>query len=554
MKLNQEYQPEFESLKELLIQMAQEPSPDILPGMIADHMARRPHVALVRVWVVRPGDDCDRCPARDRCPTRTSCLHLAASGGAALSMDESRGKIAPLQLVRLPLGMGGIGRAAAAGKSLRIPDVSRDPRFLSENPWVADAGVMGAGIQPMAFKGEVLGAIEIYSRIDLDRVREGGFWLRMIANHAAFAIANARAFEQIERLKAQLELENAYLREEIHQVQSFGDVVGRGPALLNTLKQVELVAPTDASVLILGESGVGKELIAREIHGRGPRKNHPMIRVNCAAIPGELYESEFFGHVRGSFTGAVKDRVGRFQAAHRGTLFLDEVGEIPLALQGKLLRVLQEGRYERIGEEKTRQVDVRIISATNRSLKRDVENGRFRRDLYYRLNVFPLEIAPLRRRKEDIPLLAEHFLDKISKKMNRPRPSLTRADIAALSSYDWPGNVRELQNVIERALIISRSGPLLLDLPAGVRSNPPMAGIRGPDDTIPAPGIVSDAEMKNRVRQNIMSALKECGGKIYGPDGAAALLGVKPTTLSSRIKRLKIPKRELNMGHGRIVG
>ena len=263
----------------------------------------------------------------------------------------------------------------------------------------------------------------------------------------------------------QLLAENLYLQEEVREARAYGDLVGQSPALANVNRQIDLVAPTEATVLILGESGTGKELVAREIHKRSHRADRPLIRVNCASISKELYESEFFGHVKGAFTGAVKDRAGRFEAADGGTLFLDEVGEIPLDLQSKFLRVLQEQQYERVGEERTRHVDVRIIAATNRDLKKEAEAGHFRQDLYYRLNVFPIDIAPLRERKEDIPLLADHLLNLAAKKFNCPKPRLTKALVAKLQRYDWPGNIRELQNVIERSLIVSGQRELQFDIP-----------------------------------------------------------------------------------------
>jgi len=266
-----------------------------------------------------------------------------------------------------------------------------------------------------------------------------------------------------------------------------------------------------------------------------------LIRVNCASIPRELYESEFFGHVKGAFTGAFKDRAGRFEAAQGGTLFLDEVGEIPLELQSKLLRVLQEGQYERVGEERTRTVDVRIIAATNRDLPKDVETGRFRQDLYYRLNVFPMKVAPLRERKDDIPLLAAHFLDKAIRKLNLPPARLTQAHIAQFQNHDWPGNVRELQNTIERALILAQNGVLWFDLPDSQRTTaagPVAAGT----ERAAEPAILSDAEFQQRERDNVLAALNKTGWKIHGPGGTAELLGVKPTTLISRLKKMGLKK------------
>jgi DNA-binding NtrC family response regulator len=319
------------------------------------------------------------------------------------------------------------------------------------------------------------------------------------------------------------------------------EIIGQSTACRQIMRQIEMVAPTDATVLVLGETGTGKELIARELHQRGRRKGKPLVRVNCACIPKELYESEFFGHARGAFTSAVRDRIGRFEAAAGGTLFLDEIGEIPLELQSKLLRVLQEKCYERVGEDKTRHTDVRIIAATNRDLKKEVVAGRFREDLYYRLNVFPIQVAPLRDRKDDIPLLAEHFVDLAVKELGCQRPRLTRAGIDSLQGYDWPGNIRELRNVIERATIFARGGALEFDLPiTGAEALRLEPSDRNEADL----EFLTDAEMRRRERQNLFAVLQKTGWKIKGVDGAAELLGVKPTTLISRIEKMGL-KRSL---------
>ena len=325
------------------------------------------------------------------------------------------------------------------------------------------------------------------------------------------------------------------------QVRTSGEIIGQSLALRQILSQIEMVAPTDANVLILGETGTGKELIARELHRRSRRKDKPLVRVNCACIPKELYESEFFGHARGAFTGAVKDRIGRFEAAAGGTLFLDEIGEIPLELQSKLLRVLQEKCYERVGEEMTRRADVRIVAATNRDLKKEVTAGRFREDLYYRLNVFPMKLAPLRERREDIPLLAAHFVELSLRELGCPRPRLTRAGIETLQGYDWPGNIRELRNVIERAVIFAHGGALDFDLPA-IDSSP------GPTQTAPRLGdrvdleYLTDSEMQRLERENLFAVLEKTAWKIKGLDGAAELLGVKPTTLISRMGKMGLKR------------
>jgi len=321
------------------------------------------------------------------------------------------------------------------------------------------------------------------------------------------------------------------------RAESFGKIIGQSGACRRIISQVEVVAPTDASVLILGETGTGKELIVREIHQRSRRNDKPLVRVNCTSIPRELFESEFFGHAKGAFTGAIKDRAGRFEIAAGGTLFLDEVGEIPLELQSKLLRVLQEKCYERVGEDRTRQTDVRIIAATNRDLKKDIGAGHFREDLYYRLNVFPLQVPPLRERKGDITLLATHFVELLVKELGCPKPRLTRAGIEALESYEWPGNIRELRNVIERAAIFARGGALEFDLPVtGASVDPTSFGPQYSDGLDPE--YLTESEMRRRERENLLAILQKTGWRIKGSDGAAELLGVKATTLVARIKKM----------------
>ena len=339
---------------------------------------------------------------------------------------------------------------------------------------------------------------------------------------------------ELDRLRQQLESHNAYLKEEVDNVLSFGTVVGRSRALRHVLEQVDDVASSGATVLITGESGTGKELLAREIHERSRRSQRPFVRVNCSAIPREMFESEFFGHVRGAFTGAVRDRPGRFPIANGGTIFLDEIGDLPLELQPKLLRVLQEGEYERVGDDVSRKVDVRVIAATNKSLAEEVHAQRFRQDLFYRLNVFPLELPPLRNRRDDIPLLATHAIAEVSKRLRDKAPTLTRADAAQLQQYDWPGNVRELQNVIERAVILSKGGRLRLDI--ALADRPAMAS---PASDLPDV-ILTDRECRDRERANVMRALERSEGRIYGRGGAAELLGINPTTLASRLRALKI--------------
>jgi PAS domain S-box-containing protein len=350
------------------------------------------------------------------------------------------------------------------------------------------------------------------------------------------------ALEQVEQLKHKLELENAYLQQEISESFSSHHIVGKSDAVRQINHQIQLVAPTVATVLITGESGTGKELIARAIHRASDRNLRPLIRVNCAAIPPELFESEFFGHVRGAFSGAVSARMGRFEVADGGTLFLDEVGELPLALQGKLLRVLQDGEFERVGESMTRKVDVRVISATNRDLKQRVEQGFFREDLYFRLNVFPIRSAPLRERLEDIPLLAAHFLEATCQRFHKTALKISLAQIQRLQAYHWPGNIRELENRIERQVILSQGDKLVLDdLPQY-----PHAGLR-PMQRLSE--TLTEQDCRQMQYQAIRDALERTGGKIYGVDGAAQLLGIKPTTLASRLKKFGINRQQIAAAH-----
>jgi transcriptional regulator with GAF, ATPase, and Fis domain len=530
---------DFDFGASLLLDIAQERSLEGLMQKAFSAAMTHPEFARVETWLIGKGDICLRCPQRPRCPDQTRCLHLIA--GSENPVHDGGGEPALFFNTdeRIPLGVGFIGRTATTGQltELRnLDDARGDFSVLGSLQMDEIQQCVGTAI---LFRGEILGVLAIFSRVNATKDRLA--WQQIFSNHFGAAIANARAFEEIQKLQAELERQNAYLKEEVIEAKAFGDLVGQSVALRQISSQIDLVASTDASVLILGETGTGKELVAHEIHRRSRRKDKPLVRVNCASIPKDLYESEFFGHARGAFTGAVKDRVGRFESAEGGTIFLDEIGEVPLELQSKLLRVLQEKCYERVGEDRTRHADVRIIAATNRDLKSEAAAGRFREDLYYRLNVFPIQVVPLRERREDIPLLAQHFINLSVKEMGCAKPRLTRAGIIRLQSYDWPGNIRELRNVLERAVIISRGRALDFDLPAAEAALvPARRAVQASGDT--EPEFLTEAELQRREQENLLIILEKASWQIKGADGAAELLGVNSATLLSRMKKMGLKR------------
>ena len=509
--------------------------PEVLRTVVVG-IAECEHVVLARLWLFGPGDLCASCRFADDCSDRTRCLHLEASAGnvttAGVDPDNLHGAFR-----RFPNGVRKIGKVAASGQPLLLTDLTGDEPWIVDRDWFRAEGILAFAAQPLVFHGEVLGVLAVFDRQPLgdEELR----WLRVFADHAAVSIANARAFEQIDQLRARLAAENDYLHEEIERAHAPPVLVAESDAMRRVEQQIRIVAASDATVLVTGESGTGKEVVARAIHEQSPRRNGPLIRVNCGAIPESLFESEFFGHVRGAFTGALKDRVGRFELADGGTLFLDEVGEIPLPMQSKLLRVVQERELERVGDGRTRRVDVRILAATNRDLQVEVDAGRFRQDLYYRLSVFPIELPPLRERRADIAPLAEHFLRAATRSSGRA-PRLDAVAVRQLESYDWPGNVRELQNAIERARILARDGPLRFE-GLGVSSSVAATRRRRRESEPEAtPPVRTRGQLRDDERNNLQAALDAAGGKVFGPGGAAELLGMKPTTLASRLKALGI--------------
>jgi formate hydrogenlyase transcriptional activator len=387
-------------------------------------------------------------------------------------------------------------------------------------------GVRSAVCMPLITHDRVLGTLSLASLRDAAFEQGDVDLLVQVAGQVAIAVENALAFQEIAELKNQLAREKLYLEDEIRSEMNFDEIVGESPLLRAVLKQVETVAPTDSTVLIQGETGTGKELIARAIHNLSHRREHTFVKVNCAAIPLGLLESELFGHERGAFTGAIAQRNGRFELAHRGTLFLDEVGDIPLELQPKLLRVLQEQEFERLGSTRTIRVDVRVVAATNRDLAEMVAERTFRSELYYRLRVFPLVVPPLRERQDDIPTLVRYFAQKYARRMNRTVETVPSETLDSLVRYSWPGNIRELENLIERAVIVS-PGPVL---------RVPLSELKLPAEPI-AGGILT---LEAAERQHILRALESTKWVLAGPHGAAAKLGMKRTTLQSRMQKLGI--------------
>ena len=423
-------------------------------------------------------------------------------------------------------------------------DLKKEQKYANERRLAAE-GIQSMCALPLVFQGKCIGALSLVSR-ELDRYSdEDALFLQEVANQIALAILNMKSYQEIDSLKARLEKENVYLREELHTEHNFEEIVGNSPALLRALHAVEQVASTDATVLIYGETGTGKELVARAIHSRSARSGCVLVNVNCSAISAGLVESELFGHMKGAFTGALERRIGRFELAHGGTIFLDEIGELSVETQVKLLRVLQEHEFEPVGSSHPLHVDVRVIAATNRNLREAVEAGRFRSDLFYRLNVFPIELPALRERRSDVPKLVAFCISRFSKRYRKKIDGISRESMENLLNYPWPGNIRELQNVIERAVVLSASPILRLD-----RNLIPIAAsaisIDPPEMVSPE---IRQTDLKAETslqtldevdRDHIRAVLQHAGGVVDGPKGAARILNVHPNTLRHRMEKLGI--------------
>jgi formate hydrogenlyase transcriptional activator len=421
------------------------------------------------------------------------------------------------------------GTDAGRAFTTRVPVI--DGPNPSSDPVAKRSGLKSGVKVPLISHDRVLGILGVGRLSEDSFTQEDVELITAVGEQVAIAVENALAYQKIDALKNKLQEEKLYLQEEIRSEYNFEEIIGTSSALERALEDVRTVAPTDSTVLIFGETGTGKELIARALHNLSGRSEHPLVKVNCAAIPTGLLESEMFGHERGAFTGAVEQRKGRFELAHRGTIFLDEVEEIPLELQPKLLRILQEQEFERLGSGKTIRVDVRVLAATNADLATMVTEKKFRSDLYYRLNVFPITLPPLRERAEDISLLVHFFAQRFAQQMKKPIKTIPSDTLAQLTAYNWPGNIRELQNLIERAVILSRGTVLEVPLSELKKSaNGVLANQLGP------------ASLEAVERDHIMKVLRDAGWVIWGKAGAAARLGLNRTTLNNRMRKLGITR------------
>lgn len=519
-------------------------------NLVTETLASTPDAALVRIWrVAAPKGRCRSCIHSAKCLVKDRCLQLVASDGYSIN-ENAEWKGVNGKFANIPMDMYKTGMVASTGAPFFVDNVTPDLPWVGNPSWIVQEKIQTVIGQPLIHNYKVLGVFFVFSRTKQGRhVMDG---LRIIADHLAIRIAHAEAFSELDQLKRRLEIENTYLQAESANNVSQG-MLGTSRAIQEVRRQIQHVAKTDAAVLIIGESGTGKELVANEIHANSRVADGPLVKVNCPSVPRELFESEFFGHVKGSFTGATRNQIGFFEAASDGTIFLDEIGEIELFHQTKLLRALQEKEYRKVGEKITRKFTARLVAATNRDLLAMVRQGTFREDLYYRLNIFPLHIPPLRERKEDIPHLVDAFLSNYSTRYNKGKLALADGQLEILMAYDWPGNIRELLNVINRAAILSNDGlvyvdfienqtdasssaPRQSDAAADAEPRQRKRGAAGQD------AILNESEMRELEKQNILRALKACNRIVFGARGAAELLGIKPTTLLARMKKMGIDK------------
>ena len=529
-------------LREISGQLAVGPSLEDVLATVTNVLVERVGVRAVAIWLCLTDAECEHCreipgvrgsdERRLHRVVRSTNPAVNAFGDVhALPVDEPfaeqvRRDRAPFWY-NTPLELAELVWRGTGGRA-DIPPAEELAESMRKD------GVQAGALFPLMVGDDLTGFLTLLA--DRPLAAEEIQYLEVFAIQAASIIRSARLYVEVERLRDHLALENAYLEEAVREEAGFAEIVGASPVLDDVIRLVRQVAPTDSTVLLSGETGTGKELVARAIHGASRRVNHPLIKVNCGGLTLGLVDSELFGHERGAFTGATQRRIGRFELADRGTLFLDEVAELPAETQVKLLRVLQEREFERVGGERTLRVDVRLIAATHRDLDEEVAAGRFRSDLYYRLNVFPIRIPPLRERPEDIGPLAQHFVSQFARRLGRPLTGISRGSFARLNHYAWPGNIRELQNVIERACVLA-TGPVV-DVP-----EPALGATRAAAWN---PSTLEDAE-----RSHILRTLERTEWRVEGEGGAADLLGLRPSTLRSRLHRLGIQRSDRRQPAGR---
>lgn len=480
--------------------------------------------AFARLWLFKPGDICSTCFRVGDCLNRQRCLHLVASAGIYTRING--------HYRRVPMNDPVIGFIGRRQKQMVTNTLPLHSNFHDQK-WIQSSGFKSYAAYPLKFRDETLGVVAMFSQTTFSN--EVIQHLIGFSNQAAIALKNASLFKEVTQLKDKLQAENHYLQAEVKSRYHSDKILGKSSPFKRMMQKVEQVAPTDATVLVLGETGTGKELIAQAIHDQSPRREKNLVAINCSALSESLIENELFGHDKGAFTGAIAQKTGRFELAHGGTLFLDEIGDLTPEIQVKLLRVLQEKTFERVGGTRSIKVDIRLIAATNQDLKAAIQKGTFREDLFYRLDVFPIQCASLRSRSKDIPLLVEYLVEKYSRRHGRDIQQVPEEAMDRLKGYSWPGNIRELENVIERGVILSQGTRLDLDHFGAERKEPK------------APGNNATA-LSEVVQTHILQVLKSCNWIIEGPRGAACKLDLKPGTLRSRMKKYNIYRPEKDAG------
>ncbi|MBX7219620.1 MAG: sigma 54-interacting transcriptional regulator [Blastocatellia bacterium] len=503
-------------------------------------------IALVRIWLTGLGDHCSTCCFQKECPSQTRCLHLAASQGTTLAPGTADWSSLEGNHSRIPFQVQKIGYIGSTGSTIHLESLEGVP-WITNPAWVNSEKITSFVGHPLIARGEIMGVLAIFARFPISKNQST--WLRTLADFVALAIANHQGHNHLKEQIVRLERENRHLQEELQDLQGYAELAGTSPALQKVRQQVEFVARTDSPALIIGEPGTGKELVARQLHRQSSRKDRSFIKINCEIAPAELLEKILFGSVGGQFQ--QNESSSRVQMADQGTLFLDEIGALPMSLQIMVNQLVQEGSIPARGNQPAQPVNVRIVAASRKNLRDEVQAGRFRADLYHRLSIFPIEIPPLRERPEDIPLLANFFIGRICQKNQFPQLTLSPEQVFALSHRSWAENVTELRSVVEQAVTLGRGEKLLFE---SGRSLVPSSSNKPEQPELPLesppPTHSGENKIRRQERESIMAALRLTKGKIFGLGGAAEILGVKGTTLASRLKALGISKKEFRQTNG----